>query len=459
VTASRLALMFIVTAGVAACAVGPDYRKPSVEVPAAFKEAWQPAAPADEVPRGAWWQAYGDPQLDALEAEAEEANPTVLQAEANDRAARAAVLAAGGAFTPSLSVNASNTRSGTAPTAPTSRVERVDATASWEIDLWGKLRRGLEQSRANANATSADLAAARLSIAATLATNYVQLRALDGERALYATTLEGYRRSLEITRNRYAAGVAPSTDVTQAEATLASAEATDADLGAQRAVLEHAIAILTGRPPEALSISPEATLPRLPPIPAMLPATLLERRPDVAAAERRVAAANAGIGIARAAWFPALALSANAGYQGPGWQDLFKAPTRFWSVGPTLAETVFNGGQRIAQNATAKATYDAAVASYRGTVLAALQSTDDALANLRALEAEVAAANRASDAARATLRAVENQYRAGTVSYLNVVIAEGTVLSTDTARITVASRRLQAHIALVKAMGGAPVGH
>jgi NodT family efflux transporter outer membrane factor (OMF) lipoprotein len=322
--------------------------------------------------------------------------------------------------------------------------------------LWGRLRRQLQSSRSSAEASAGDLAAARLSAVATLLQSYVQLRALDAQREREAVALTGYRRSLEITRNRYAAGLAPSTDVTQAESQLASTEAQDADLAAQRALFEHAIATLAGETPEQLTLAPLGRLPTLPAIPAVLPATLLERRPDVASAERRVAAANAQIGVARAAWFPALTISASGGYEGSAWSNLLSAPARFWSVGPALAATLFDGGARRAQNEAAVANYDAAVAVYRQAVLAAVQEADDALATLRHLEGEEAATTRAATAARDTLRVTENQYRAGTVSYLNVVIAQTTSLSADNNLISVQSRRLLAHIDLCKAMGGSP---
>jgi NodT family efflux transporter outer membrane factor (OMF) lipoprotein len=284
----------------------------------------------------------------------------------------------------------------------------------------------------------------------------VQLRALDVQRDLLARTLVAYRRSLEITRNRYVAGVASSTDVTQAQAQLAQAEAQDWDVSVQRATLEHAIATLAGKPPQELTLAPAAALPTLPPVPPVLPATLLQRRPDVASAERRVAAANAAIGVARAAYFPDLSLSGSSGYQGSQWAGLLSAPQRFWSVGPTLALTLFDAGARRSQSEIAVANYDSAVAVYRQTVLNALRDAEDALATLHGLADEEAAATRAATAAHATLRATENQYRAGTVSYLNVVIAESTSLSTDSSLISVQSRRLLAHMALLKAMGGDP---
>ncbi len=456
-----------VTALLAGCAAGPNYHRPEAAAPAAFKEAWLPAEPGDDLPRGLWWKAYGDPVLDDLEASAEHSNQTLAQAEAAYRAALAAVTGSRAGLFPTVTANASSTKSynGAAvggavlsggTSGVTTKQDRVSVTADWEIDLWGRLRRQLEASKSSAQASASDLAAARLSIAANLAQDYVQMRALDVQRDNLARNLVGYRRSLEITQNRYKAGVAASTDVTQAEATLAQAEAQDLDLSVQRATLEHAIATLAGKAPEDLAIAAATALPSLPAVPKVMPSTLLQRRPDVAAAERRVQAANAQIGVARAAYFPDLTLGGTDGYQKSSWTNIFNAPYRFWSVGPALAATLFDGGAHYAQNKTAEANYNGAVAAYRQSVLTALEDAEDALAALHGLEAEEAAATRASVAAANTLRVTENQYRAGTVSYLNVVIAESTSLSADTTLIGVRSRRLLAHIALLKAMGGEP---
>lgn len=461
----RYPLLLVALAVVNGCAVGPDYRRPEIPQPTAFREAWQPAAPADQASRGPWWRTYADPSLDILEDDALRANQTLKSAAAQYRAALAAVGVARAALFPTVMASTSSTRSsgggggaGASPATPgTYTVDRLTAALSWEIDLWGRLRRQLEQSRNAAEASAGDLAAAQLLASATLAQDYVQLRALDLQRDLIARTIIPYRRSLEITRNRYAAGVAPRTDVTQAESQLAAAEAQDADYMVQRATLEHAVAVLAGHTPEEFTLPPVAALPALPPIPPELPATLLQRRPDVAAAERRVAAANAGIGITRAAWFPTLSLSGTGGYQGPQWQRLVSAPMRFWSVGPTLAETLFDAGARHYHSVAAVADYDRAVADYRQAVLTALADAEDQLVALRGLGEQEAADERSAVAARQTLEITENQYRAGTVSYLNVVIAESSTLAAERSLIDVRSRHLLAHIRLLKAMGGSPV--
>jgi len=449
------------------CAVGPDYRRPETPEPAAFKEAWQPGVPADEMARGPWWQAYADPTLNELEENARRSNQTIRAAEAQYRAALAAVGGARAGLFPTVGVGAGTTRAyaatkvgtGTGSSSLVGNTQTIDhltGTLSWEIDLWGRLRRGLEESKAAAAASAGDLAGAQLSVQAAVAQDYVQLRALDLQQALLARTITAYERSLAITRNRYAAGAAPSTDVTQAESQLATAQAEAADLAAQRAPLEHALAVLQGRTPEEFGLGGGANLPALPPVPAVLPATLLQRRPDIAATERRVAAANAAIGVARAAYFPTLSLSGTGGWQEPEWQNLISAPAEFWSIGPSLVGTVFDAGARRAQNAQALASYDAAVASYRQTVLTSLTEAEDAIALLRELAVEEAALTNSVTAARKTLQTTENQYRAGTVSYLNVVIAENILLNAEVSLIGVQTRRLLAHVGLLKAMGGDP---
>ena len=466
--APRTPILLTLLTLTAGCAVGPDYQRPEAPQPDAFKEAWQPGVPADDKPRGPWWQAYGDPALDELEQNALRSNQTLQAAAAQYRGALAAVTGARAGLFPTVGVGVGSTRAyaaskvgtgsgSTSLVGNTQTIDHLTGSLSWEIDLWGGLRRTLEQSKASAAASAGDLAAAQLSVQAAVAQDYVQLRAIDLQLALLKRTTAAYEKSLTITRNRYAAGVAPSTDVTQAESQLASAVAEAADLAAQRAPLEHALAALQGRTPEAFALTGGALLPALPPVPSVLPATLLQRRPDIAAAERRVAAANAGIGVARAAWFPTLSLSGTGGWQGPQWNNLISAPAEFWSVGPSLAGTLFDAGARSAQNAEARANYDAAVANYRQTVLTALTEAEDALATLRELAAEEVALTSSVTAARKTLQATENQYRAGTVSYLNVVIAENTLLAAEVSLIGVQSRRLLAHVGLLKAMGGAPV--
>ena len=328
------------------------------------------------------------------------------------------------------------------------------ADANWELDLWGRVRRSVESNTASAQASAADLESARLSAQAALAQNYFNLRALDTDRRILDDTVDGLERSLQLTQNRYTAGVAAKVDVIQAQTQLRTTQAQALDVGVQRAQLEHAIALLVGKAPSSFSIpaAPLAAVP--PPVPVALPSSLLERRPDVAAAERRMAAANAQIGVAKAAYFPSLTLSASGGYQSTSMADWLTAPSRFWSFGPALAATLFDAGLRRAQTDQAIAAYDATVATYRQTVLTSVQEVEDNLAALRILEQEAAVQQEALAAARQSLELTLNQYKAGTVSYLNVVTAQTTALASERTAVDILSRRLVASVLLVRALGG-----
>ncbi|OHC62035.1 MAG: RND transporter [Rhodocyclales bacterium GWA2_65_20] len=454
----------------AGCAVGPDYHRPDVATPAAYKEAqgWKQAEPQDEAPRGNWWQAYGDAALNALVAQVAVSNQNILAAAAQYRQAASLLGAARADYWPAVSGNLSGSRGqGTAPSAtgtaavtpgaPIRNTTRLSLNASWEADVWGRIGRDVEANEAAAQASAADLQAALLSAQATLVQTYMQLRSNDAQRRLLERTLAAYERSLQITRNRYEAGVAGRVDVAQAETQLKSTQAQLIGLGAQRAQFEHAIAVLVGRAPADFELQPAAALPALPalpPPPVALPSALLERRPDIAAAERRMAAANAQIGVAQAAFFPALTFSAAGGYQSSSLSQLLTLPNRFWSLGPALALTLFDGGARSAQRAGTVAAYDKSVASYRQTVLAAFQEVEDNLAALRLLADEAAAQRAAAAAAAEALALTENQYRAGTVSYLNVVVAQAAALGAARNDLDVAGRRLLAHATLLKALGG-----
>lgn len=462
----RPCVIVIACALLGACAIGPDYVRPTLAVPATYKEApattsgdWKPSAPADEAARGAWWKAFGDADLDALEAQAETANQSLAQAQAQYRQATALVAGARAGLFPTLSANASATRSGRYAGSANGSSNPADNyglnfVASWEPDLWGRVRRTLEQSRANAQASAALLASARLSVQAELATDYLQLRITDEQKRLLDDTVAAYQRSLQMTQNQYAVGVVARGDVVQAQAQLKSAQAQALDIGIARAQLEHAIAVLVGKPPAEFSIAPRAFALQPPAIPAGVPSHLLERRPDVAVAERQAAAANAAIGIAEAAWFPNLTLSANGGYQSSSLSRWLTAPSRVWSLGPALAATVFDGGARRAQNAQARAAYDAAVANYRQTALAALQNVEDQLAALRIGEQETVVQAEAVQAAEEALRITENQYKAGTVSYLNVTSAQNAAYAARRSALSLLGTRLTDSVALVKALGG-----
>jgi NodT family efflux transporter outer membrane factor (OMF) lipoprotein len=468
---SRASIIAAVIAGAAilpGCTLGPNYARPVVDVPAAYKEAqgWKTAEPRETEPRGNWWAVFNDAQLDALLGQVEVSNQTIKAAEARVREARALTQQAQAAFFPIVTANASATRSGgrsgTGTNADTGGTQgggarnnfNVALDVNWEIDLWGRVRRTVEAGEATAQASVADLEAAKLSAQAQLADDYFLLRAQDAQIRLLADTVDAYQKSLQLTRNQYAVGVAARADVAQAETQLKSTQAQALDAGVQRAQLEHAIAVLLGKPPADFSIAPEVVATAFPPIPPGLPSELLERRPDIAAAERRTAAANAQVGVAEAAFFPSLTLSATGGFQSSLLSQLFSLPSRYWSLGPALAQTIFDAGLRRAQTAQAMATYDENVANYRQTVLAGFQEVEDNLAALRILEQEAAVQDEAVKSARESLTITLNQYRAGTANYLAVVVAQATALSNERAALTILGRRLTASVTLIKALGG-----
>lgn len=459
-------LSFAGVVALSACAVGPDYVRPEVATPVAFKENrdWKVAQPADDLPRGAWWSIYADPDLDALEQQVA-GNQSIAQAEAQYRGAIALVDAARAGYFPTVGADAQLTRQGNgsgrsgtgSSTVTTSR--SVALSASWEIDLWGRIRRQVESQRASADASASDLAGIVLSTQAAVATTYFQLRQVDATRQLLDDTIEAYRRSLEVTRNRYVGGVSGRVDVAQAETQLKNAQVQAIDLGVSRAQLEHAIALLLGKPASEFAI-PRRTWAafaekRPPAAPdAGVPSVLLERRPDIASAERRVAAANAQIGVAKAAYFPTLGLSGQGGFSSTQAAGLFTSPFRFWSIGPDLALTLFDGGLRRAQTDQAIASYDATVAGYRQTVLTGFAEVEDQLAALRILQQEAAAQDDALASARESLALTLNQYKAGTVSYLDVVNVQAIALSSERNAVAIFGSRMLASVALVRALGG-----
>lgn len=452
------------------CAVGPDYRQPAIDTPVAYRETpgWKPAEPRDDVPRGNWWEIYGDPGLTTLVRQVEVSNQNVRAAEAQYRQAMALLGVARAGYFPTVSggltanrgqgTSASTaTATGTAVVTPGAAIrntDRVSLSAAWEADVWGRIARTVETNEAQAQASAADLQAALLSAQATLVQTYLQLRINDAQRRLLEQTIVAYERSQQITRNRYEAGVAGRSDVVQAETQLRSTQAQAIDLGVQRAQMEHAIATLIGRAPADFRLPPTDAIPSLPTIPVGLPSELLERRPDIAAAERRIAAANAQIGVAQAAFFPALTFSASGGYQNSSFSQLLTLPNRFWSLGPALAATLFDAGARSAQKEQAIAAYDKSVATYRQTVLAAFLDVEDNLAALRVLADEAEAQRAAQMSAAEALALTDNQYQAGTVSYLNVVTAQAASLSADRASLNITGSRLVASVLLLKAFGG-----
>jgi len=462
----RRGLLALVMLLAGCTSVGPDYRRPDAPVSADWKQAglWIPATPQDPSRSDPWWTLFGDAQLDRLVSSLEPSNQNIRAAEAQYRQALALIGQARAGLFPALAGSVQATRSQSpavtsARTGVTTQAGRITSqdgglSASWEIDLWGRIARTLESNAANAQASAADLAAARLSARAALAQAYFQLRVAERRARLFADTVEANRRALQIAENRYAVGVVPRADVIQAQSQLASVEAQLIDTGIAHAQLQHAIALLVGQPPAALSIAPGA----LPPLPAqgplVLPSTLLERRPDIAAAERRVAAANAQIGVATAAWFPALTLSGAAGFRSTDLSNWIAAPARYWSLGPALALTLFDAGRRRSVIEQNEAVYDQRVAQYRQTVLAALVEVEDNLVALRVLADEAAAQARSVDLARQALQITLNQYQAGLVGFNNVVTTQTALLSAEQAALSVLGRQFDAFVLLVRALGG-----
>ena len=450
----------------AACTVGPDYVRPTpVEtMPTAFKEleGWKVAQPQDGTITERWWELYNDPILNSLVEQVAISNLNIATAEAQFRQARAVVQGAKAGYFPTLTAGATATRSRRSGNSgagnsggATSSDFQLPLDLSWELDLWGRIRRGVEASQAGAQASAADLAAVTLSAQAELASDYLQLRTLDAQRQLFDDTTAMYRKFLELTKNRYEAGVVAKTDVLQAETQLRSTEAQAIDLGVQRAQLEHAIALLIGKPPAAFSLPSTTSLATtIPIIPSGLPSELLERRPDIASSERRMAAANAQIGIAKAAYYPTIKLSAAAGLEAATLASWFTWPSRFWAVGTAVSATLFDGGLRKAQSDQATAAYDATVAAYRETVLTAFQEVEDNLAELRILEEEAQVQEQAVQAAQQVVNITTNQYQAGTVAYLNVIIAQTTSLANERTALGIVGRKLAASVLLVKALGG-----
>ncbi len=452
------------------CVVGPSYKKPPVEVPATFKEqpspaaaaaagTFRPAQPKDATVRGKWWEVFGDPQLSALEEQVSVSNQSLAQAEAQYRGARALVREARAGLLPTVTVGAGATRSRTPPSAlapngATGTSFQVPIDLSWEIDLWGKVRRTIEENVANAQASAADVENLRLSLQAELALDYFQLHGLDEQANLLNRSVADYQLALKVTANRHDQGVVSGVDVAEAETQLEQTRAQEIDLGVLRTQLEHAIAVLIGKAPVDLTI-PAAPIAVPPPaIPAVLPGDLLERRPDIAGAERRMAAANAQIGVVTAAYYPSLSLSGSAGFQSSTLGKIFSLPNRFWSIGPSLLETVFDGGLRRAMTEQARAAYDANVAAYRETVLTAFQGVEDNLAAIRILAAESTQQAAATAAAERSLALARNRYNGGITTQLEVVTAENIALANERTAVDLKTRQMTASVNLVKELGG-----
>ena len=469
---SRRTLALLTTAVLAGCAVGPNYVRPSVATPPAFKEAagWVRAQPDDAAPRGDWWTLFNDPVLNQLEAQVEVSNQNLAAAEAGYRQARASVAEQRAALFPTVGLTGSAQRSdhgvGTVVTAPggsggvvtpgggARNSYQLGAQASWEPDLWGKIRRTVEAAGAQAQASEADIANAKLSAQSQLAIDYVALRADDEQKRLIDLTVDAYQRSLTIATNRYNAGMAVKSDMLSAQTQLDNAKAQSADIGQQRAQMEHAIAVLTGQPPANLTIAPAPWSLAVPATPAAVPSLLLQRRPDIASAERKVAAANAQIGVQEAAYFPTLTLSGQGGVNSSSLASLFSSSATFWSLGANVAETLLDFGARHARVNQAKATYDQTVAQYRQTVLSAFQDVEDALVAERVLAEEEPLRAQASQAADQSEQIAINQYNAGTAIYTTVVVAQASALSARQSLLSLQRDRITAATQLIAALGG-----
>ena len=453
-------LLMTTAALLSACAVGPDYQRPDVATSGAYKEApaadagWFPAAPADALDRGAWWQLFGDTELNALMPQVEVSNQNVAAAVAAYAQAQALVRVQRASLFPTIGADGSATRSGGGASLVTANRVQASVSASWAPDLWGALRRSVESAQAGAQASEADLAAARLSAQGLLASDYFGLRDADNELVLVRSSVEGYERALQITTNRYDAGIAPRTDVLQAQTTLANARADLASLTAQRAQLEHAIAVLIGKSPADFSLAAANWSMTVPAVPLGVPSELLQRRPDIASTERAVAQANAQIGIQRSAYFPSLTLSGSIGNAGSRVADLFGASTSLWALGLSVAQTIFDAGATRARVEQAEAGRDAAVARYRQTVLAAFQAVEDQLSAARSLAEQAELRRAASEAADLTEQQLLNRYKAGQVSYTDVVTAQASALSARRTLSQLAANRQTSAFALIQALGG-----
>jgi NodT family efflux transporter outer membrane factor (OMF) lipoprotein len=451
-----------------ACAVGPDYHRPPVESAANYKESgdWKPSEPNDVLSRGPWWKIFNDDVLSELEEQINISNQNVKAAEAAFEQSRALVAQARAGFWPTIAASVGAQREGgngittnaagvaTGTTGRTQNVVSAGVNANWDIDIWGKIRRSTESNVASAQANSAALAAARLSAQSELATDYFELRAQDQLQKLLDDTVVAETQSLQITQSRYKFGVAARADVVTAETQLLSSQAQQVNARIQRAILEHAVAVLVGKQPAEFSVAPATMRSDVPTVPAGVPSTLLERRPDVAEAERKMASANAQIGVAKAGYFPDLTLSGSDQYSGSRFARLIRDSNRVWAVGPALAQTLFDGGLVRAQVRGARAAYEGTVDNYRQTVLTSFQQVEDQIVTLKVLEQEGVIEDETVKKAREAETLTLNQYKAGTVPYSSVITAQTTRLSAEETALQVLSSRLQASVALIEALGG-----
>ena len=463
---SRLLGAGLCVAMLSACTLSPDYQRPELSTPAQFKQAegWTQANPSDAIARGAWWEIYGDAQLNGLIEELNRSNQTVAQYEAQYRQAQALVRSSRSALFPSLDLTTSKNRSAQGTGSSSSSLSNnssgirntynAQLGVSWEIDLWGKLRDTLNANEASAAASLADMAAIRLSQQSELVQNYLQLRVIDEQKRLLEATVAAYERSLKMNQNQYRAGVAGPDAVAQARTQLKTTQADLIDLAWQRAQYENAIAVLMGKAPADFALAASNDIPALPQIPVTLPSQLLERRPDIASAERKVMAANSNIGVSRAAYFPDLSLSMSGGYSSSSFKNWIELPNRYWSVGPQLALNLFDAGKRSAEVDRTVAVYDQTVAQYRQTVLDGFKEVENLLVQLKVYGDEAVVRQEALEAARESLRLTENQYKAGLIGYLDVVNVQTTALSNERSVLTLLQGRLVASVQLIAALGG-----
>jgi NodT family efflux transporter outer membrane factor (OMF) lipoprotein len=449
------------------CMVGPNYKRPPAPVPLAFKErppdGWKEAQPNDAELKGKWWEIYNDPKLNELEEQVNISNQNVLAAEAQYRAARAEVQIARSARFPTLTAGPTlSVAQGTggvsanqvAAAGGTHTNYQIPFDVSYQVDLWGSIRRNIRATAETAQATEAQLENAKLTYQADLAQDYFQLHGTDGDVALLQSTVDSYTGFLKLTQARHDSGIASGADVAQAETQLDSAKEQLIDLGVARAQFEHAIAILVGKPPAELSIPPQTIKAEPPQVPVAMPSTLLERRPDIATSERQMASLNEQIGIADAAYYPSLTISGGAGLASSSFVSLFSWAARFWTAGATLSQTLYDAGKRRGQVNLAKADFDAGMASYRQTVLTAFQQVEDELAALRILEQETGATNETVKAAQTALDITVAQYKAGTATYLQVETQQTALFSEQKALVDLLTRRMVSSVLLVEALGG-----
>jgi NodT family efflux transporter outer membrane factor (OMF) lipoprotein len=456
----------------ASCTVGPSYVRPETPLTPAYKEplpqvykdagVWRPAHPSDDRLRANWWELFGDEQLNALEQQVAVANQDLKAAEARLRAARALVGYARAAEFPTISVGSEIRSLRDSSNQPYFPLRSSHATGdfalpldlSYEIDLWGRIRRSVVAAGEEAQATAADLESVKLSLHAELAIDYFALCSADAQQRLLNDTVQAYSDSLQLTRARLEGGASPESDVAQAKTQLDAARVQATDIAVQRAQYEHAIAVLIGKPPASFALAPAPLDSKPPAVPVGVPSELLQMRPDIAAAERRAGEANEQIGIAMSAYYPSLSLNGSAGLESTSVADWFNWPSRFWAVGFSLAETVFDGGRRRAGTATACAAYDATIAHYRQTTLTAFQEVEDNLAALRILEHEAEQQDEAVESAKNNLRIFNDRYVGGRDSYLQVITAQTTYLDNERNQVDISRRRLEASVLLVKALGG-----